>query len=388
MTDTGLEVTKEMRDWSTFIERAIKVNAAEALGMKVVLGTKSCPIPEADIYIMDGSVLNHTPKDDPGALLPALHSRATPLVLLCSGSGAPSCFKKEATKRHPIHLHHPIGPRKLASVFCSALKGELKYIDAQSQSPAQSSGTASPWIKPVPIPAVADGSDIKRELLFPDIKRKPPPPLSLPSRPRIGPTASQPPHTPSSLVEEEKKSASEPTLTVSQLQPTKKFHHLLLVDDNPINIKLLVHVVSKLNHTFVTAANGLEAVQLYKKSLEGEHEQRFDLVFMDISMPVMNGFEATRAIRQLEIDVGVERCRVVALTGLSSEVNRNEATASGCDLFLTKPVKMNTVRGLLDEMGKKEEEGKRKQEISEKKGEDRREEDEGKKGKEGETLDG
>ena len=402
MTDTGLQVTKKMRDWSTFIERAIKVNAAEALGMKVVLGTKDCPTPDADIYIMDGSILNHTPKKDPSTLLPARYSRATPLVLLCSGSGPPSCFKKEAAKRHPIHLHHPIGPRKLASVFCSVLKGELKelkYIDVQSQSPAQSSGIVSSWIGPVPMPAVADGSDIKREPLSPDIKRKPPPPLSLPSRPRIGPTVSQPPHTPSALVEkEEKKSASEPTLTVSQPPPTKKCHHLLLVDDNPINIKLLVHVVSKLNHTFVTAANGLEAVQLYKKSLEGEHEQRFDLVFMDISMPVMNGFEATRTIRQLEIDVGVERCRVVALTGLSSEVNRIEATASGCDLFLTKPVKMNTVRGLLDEMGKKEEEGKRKEEISETKGEDRREEgqnegvgkdeDEGNKGKEGETRDG
>ncbi|KAL2187765.1 sensor histidine kinase/response regulator [Thermothelomyces heterothallicus CBS 203.75] len=92
----------------------------------------------------------------------------------------------------------------------------------------------------------------------------------------------------------------------------------------------------KRNHTYATANNGLGAVQLYKKSLERQ-AARFSLVFMDISMPVVNGFEATKEMRQLEIAAGVPPSRIVALTGLRSDVNRDEAVTSGSDLFLTKP---------------------------------------------------
>ncbi|KAG7111945.1 Autoinducer 2 sensor kinase/phosphatase LuxQ like protein [Verticillium longisporum] len=127
----------------------------------------------------------------------------------------------------------------------------------------------------------------------------------------------------------------------------QKSLHLLLVDDNPINIKLLTTVVRKMNHTFATASNGLEAVELYEKSL-GEGRP-FDLVFMDISMPVMNGFEATREIRRLEGRAGAARCKIVVLTGLSSASDRKEAVASGSDMFLTKPVKLGKVRELLDQ---------------------------------------
>ncbi|KAK4134607.1 hypothetical protein BT67DRAFT_380128 [Trichocladium antarcticum] len=322
----ALKVTEKMRDWSKLVLRAINVTAGEALGTKLVLGTKRCPIPDADIYIVDGSILNHTPANDLEALLSTIQSSlATPLVLLCSGTGPPSCLKNEVTKRHPVHIHHPIGPRKLATILWSALKGDF---DTKLESLPSDK-------KPKPLPP-----NKKRESLAPPV---------VPLRPQTGPISPQPPQRPPVLEERKTKNAPKPTLAVAQLQLPRK-RHLLLVDDNPINIKLLVVVVSKLNHTFVTASNGLEAVELYKKSLGGGNERRFDLVFMDISMPVMNGFEATRGIRQLEADAGVGRCRVVAVTGLSSELNRNEAAASGCDLFLTKPVKMNTVRGLLDEM--------------------------------------
>jgi CheY-like chemotaxis protein len=129
--------------------------------------------------------------------------------------------------------------------------------------------------------------------------------------------------------------------------PRVKSRHLLLVDDNPINMKLLTTVVRKLNHTFATASHGLEAVQLYSKSLE--QQRQFDMVFMDISMPVMDGFQATREIRQMELEAGVQACKIVALTGLSSDASRNEAYACGSDLFFTKPVKLDKVRRLLDE---------------------------------------
>ncbi|KAK3986457.1 putative signal transduction histidine-protein kinase [Cladorrhinum sp. PSN332] len=328
-----LDIAKDLRTRSAMVEKAIRVNAVDALGMTLVAGTKERPLPVADLYVMDSDFITQASINGPEILLP----QVAPLILLCSGSGQPSCMRREATKRHGMHLHHPLGPRKLASVFCSALKGETNNI--------------LPRVRPIPIDSVARTASGQAEALpspatpnTPDkISTTPTVTLKRPNNP----TLIQPSHNPATS----KDTALPPSdpAAVNSKADSVNARHLLLVDDNPINIKLLTQVVRKLKHTFATASHGLEAVQLYKKSLE-DNETRFDLVFMDISMPVMNGFEATRAIRQLEIDAGISRCKVVALTGLSGELSRNEATASGCDLFLTKPVKMNTVRGLLDDM--------------------------------------
>jgi CheY-like chemotaxis protein len=76
----------------------------------------------------------------------------------------------------------------------------------------------------------------------------------------------------------------------------------------------------------------------------------YDIIFMDMSMPVMNGFEATRAIRSLERDTdGRKPAIIIALTGLSSSRDESDAIASGVDLFLTKPVSFREVARLLDE---------------------------------------
>lgn len=71
------------------------------------------------------------------------------------------------------------------------------------------------------------------------------------------------------------------------------------------------------------------------------------VVLMDISMPVMDGFEATRQIRAFEQDHGIEPATIVALTGLGSAEAQREAFVSGVDLFLTKPVKLKELTALL-----------------------------------------
>lgn len=68
-----------------------------------------------------------------------------------------------------------------------------------------------------------------------------------------------------------------------------------------------------------------------------------------MSMPVMNGFEATRAIRALEKERDGCGATIIALTGLTSARDESEALASGVDLFLTKPVSFKEVSRLLDE---------------------------------------
>ncbi|KAL3470939.1 hypothetical protein BJX99DRAFT_250784 [Aspergillus californicus] len=99
-----------------------------------------------------------------------------------------------------------------------------------------------------------------------------------------------------------------------------------------------------------SAENGQLAVDAVERTPQG-----YDLIFMDISMPVMNGFEATRAIRALEKERGSKQSTpaiIIALTGLSSERDESEALASGFDLFITKPVSFKGVSKLLAEWEK------------------------------------
>jgi len=64
-------------------------------------------------------------------------------------------------------------------------------------------------------------------------------------------------------------------------------------------------------------------------------------------MPVMNGFAATRAIRAYEEEQGIESTRIVALTGLGDTVSQQEAFTSGIDVFLTKPVSLGRLKGII-----------------------------------------
>ncbi|OAF98849.1 uncharacterized protein CC84DRAFT_1210689 [Paraphaeosphaeria sporulosa] len=163
-----------------------------------------------------------------------------------------------------------------------------------------------------------------------------------------------------------------PKMTTHQTESTRqatsdsatscRFKRLLLVDDNPINLKVLAAFATRLGLTFSTAADGAEAVRLYRTAVL-EDADPYDCIFMDISMPIMNGFQAVRAIRDFEIqqgnlyshEPGPERSKgtspfrayVFALTGLGSDASRNSARAAGFDKFLLKPVKFRDVVPLL-----------------------------------------
>jgi CheY-like chemotaxis protein len=130
--------------------------------------------------------------------------------------------------------------------------------------------------------------------------------------------------------------------------PLQDQQHFLLVDDNAINLRLLATFMKKLGYTSETAVNGLEAFEKFKAS-----STRFTTILMDISMPVMNGFESSRAIRSHEkslVETGqmIKAARIIALTGLGSEASKQEAKMSGIDKFYTKPVKFNALKELLE----------------------------------------
>ncbi|EEY19352.1 sensory/regulatory protein rpfC [Verticillium alfalfae VaMs.102] len=299
----------------------VKSSAGGNLGMNVILATADHPVPDADVYFLDDDTTG-APRSL-SAFVSATNSKATPLTLLCPGAGPTSCLKTYVEKKQSCaHLHLPLGPRKLASAIQAALTVAPKSLISECTSALS---------LPEAIPRAS-------ELHAPPLSAEETQPL--PKDIAILQAADQhdaPPANGTTL------DAASPVTSGTK----QKSLHLLLVDDNPINIKLLTTVIRKMNHTFATASNGLEAVELYEKSL-GEG-RLFDLVFMDISMPVMNGFEATREIRRLEGRAGAIRCKIVVLTGLSSASDRKEAVASGSDMFLTKPVKLGKVREVLDQ---------------------------------------
>ncbi|KAK9794103.1 hypothetical protein SCARD494_05680 [Seiridium cardinale] len=123
----------------------------------------------------------------------------------------------------------------------------------------------------------------------------------------------------------------------------------LLVDDNNINLRILESFMKKLNYSYRTATNGLEALEIYAASPE-----KFGQVLMDISMPVMDGLEATRRIRELELMQQLKPVTIIALTGLASANAQQEAYTSGINLYMTKPVRFKELAKVLASKDKRE----------------------------------
>jgi CheY-like chemotaxis protein len=106
--------------------------------------------------------------------------------------------------------------------------------------------------------------------------------------------------------------------------------HILLVEDNPINQKVALHMLEKAGHNVTVAWNGKEAVTCATSRM-------FDLVLMDVQMPEMDGLEATAAIRQHE-QGGARRVPIVALTAHAMGGDRERCLAAGMDGYVAKPV--------------------------------------------------
>lgn len=118
----------------------------------------------------------------------------------------------------------------------------------------------------------------------------------------------------------------------SEITPASSRLDFLLVEDNPINLKLLVKFCTKHNFQNRSATDGLYALEAYKDAM-----CKPDIIIMDISMPRMDGLESTRAIRAFERENHLKRSHIVALTAVVSSEASDKAHAAGCDLFIPKP---------------------------------------------------
>jgi len=107
---------------------------------------------------------------------------------------------------------------------------------------------------------------------------------------------------------------------------------LLIVDDNPINQKFLYYSLKKY-FDIETADNGLEAIEILEK-------QVFDVVLMDLSMPVMDGAEATRVIRD-SLNVWTRNIPIIFVTTNDFEHERERCIENGGDDYLIKPINID-----------------------------------------------
>jgi len=115
---------------------------------------------------------------------------------------------------------------------------------------------------------------------------------------------------------------------------------ILAVDDNDLNLRLVVAMIKRLGYDPVTARDGLEALDIYKKNLP-------KFILMDIQMPVMNGIEATKKIRELEQSSDLPAAYISALTANTVPEDRAQCMDSGMNFFLTKPVKLQDIADVL-----------------------------------------
>jgi len=150
-----------------------------------------------------------------------------------------------------------------------------------------------------------------------------------------------------------KQRASTPRLEGwGKLKKNKEKPWCLIVDDNPFNLMVAGHIMQERNYQIVTALNGKEAVEKVVEQKEsGKHA--FQVILLDCQMPVMDGYEATRALRGMMKAKQVEECAIIALTANNRDEDHEKLCESvGMNGVLSKPLKVEEMEELLKKLNK------------------------------------
>lgn len=111
---------------------------------------------------------------------------------------------------------------------------------------------------------------------------------------------------------------------------------ILVVDDTPTNYQLIKTALRNTGVITILAKNGLEAVAECKK------DQQIDLVLMDIRMPIMDGYEATRKIRRIKPDLPI-----IAQTSYAMQGDHEQSIEAGCNDYISKPICLEDLKAMI-----------------------------------------
>jgi CheY-like chemotaxis protein len=112
--------------------------------------------------------------------------------------------------------------------------------------------------------------------------------------------------------------------------------NILVVEDTPTNQVLVKLLLEKLGFKVIVACDGKEAI-------ERVEENSFDLIFMDMHMPIMNGYDATKQLRAMKIDIPI-----IALTASALKGDEAKCISAGCDDYLSKPINRKRLLEILN----------------------------------------
>ncbi|RDW82703.1 hypothetical protein BP6252_03815 [Coleophoma cylindrospora] len=232
-------------------------------------------------------------------------------IIVLTASTASENKTRDGKHQHVYYLGNPIGPKKFARCLISILD--------ESSEMAEKTSSDAPYTPAMSASVDAESLALKTELT---------------SRPQILNRSNSAPFQSASI---------DPTPTGARSSSHTDGPSILLVEDNMINMRILVTCIAKLRYTYSTAENGAKAVEQYERA-----ERKPDIIFMDMSMPIMNGFDATKCIRSYERENKLPAAIIVAVTGLASEESQREAYNSGINLFLSKPVPLRDLRKIVE----------------------------------------
>ena len=115
---------------------------------------------------------------------------------------------------------------------------------------------------------------------------------------------------------------------------------ILIVEDNPLNMRLIEMVLRAKNYTLLKATDGEEALDMAMR-------EQPDLIIMDIQLPKVNGFEATRKLRETP---AFSHTPIIGVTAYAMKGDREKVIESGCDAYLSKPINTRELPGMIAEM--------------------------------------
>jgi two-component system cell cycle response regulator DivK len=134
--------------------------------------------------------------------------------------------------------------------------------------------------------------------------------------------------------------ASEPSSAVPASNPASARRCVLIVEDNPLNMKLFSAMIASQGYDVLQASDGLGGLDL-------AHRQHPDLIIMDVQLPGMSGLDVTRS---LKADEDTRDILIIATTAYALRGDEEKIRASGCDGYMAKPIAVSELLDLIDSL--------------------------------------